>query len=107
MLSEYRILDLSNEHGMFCSYILAHLGAEVIAIEPPGGSSAHRLAPFDAGGESLWWQAYTRGKEVQELDLRTESGKEALHVLVADSDFVIDSFSKAEREELGLDYERR
>ena len=105
MLSQYRVIDLTNERGMFCGYLLAHLGAEVIAIEPPGGSSAHQLAPFDANGESLWWQAYTRGKEIRELDLTTEAGQAAFRELAADADFVIDSFSNAEREQLGLGYD--
>ena len=63
------------------------------------------LAPFDASGESLWWQAYTRGKEIRELDLATESGLIAFRALAADADFVIDSFSSAERERLGLGYD--
>ena len=90
---------------MFCGYLLAHLGAEVIAIEPPGGSSARKLAPFDVSGESLQWQAYARGKEVRELDLTCESGQTAFRALAADADFVIDSFSNAERERLGLGYD--
>lgn len=105
MLSQYRVLDLTDERGMFCGYLLAHLGAEVIAIEPPGGNSARRLAPFDKSGESLWWQAYARGKEVRELDLATEPGQESFRALAADADFVIDSFSNAQRERLGLTYE--
>ncbi len=40
MLSSYRVVDLSDERGIFCGYVLAHLGAEVIAIEPPGGCAA-------------------------------------------------------------------
>ncbi|SVD91633.1 uncharacterized protein METZ01_LOCUS444487, partial [marine metagenome] len=35
MLSNYRVLDLTDERGIFCGYLLAHLGAEVVAIEPP------------------------------------------------------------------------
>ncbi|MEO2175213.1 MAG: CoA transferase, partial [bacterium] len=38
MLSSYKVLDLSNQQGMFCGYILAHLGAEVTVVEPPAGS---------------------------------------------------------------------
>ena len=40
MLSDYRVLDLSDERGMFCGYLLAQLGADVVAIEPPGGSTS-------------------------------------------------------------------
>ena len=37
LLSRYRILDLTDDRGHFCGMILAQLGAEVIAIEPPEG----------------------------------------------------------------------
>ena len=34
----FRVLDLSDERGQLCGQLLAFLGAEVILIEPPGGS---------------------------------------------------------------------
>ena len=37
MLSDYRVLDLTDERGHLAGFILRQLGAEVIAIEPPGG----------------------------------------------------------------------
>ena len=46
MLSKYRVLDLTDERGHLAAFILAQMGAEVIAIEPPSGSHARRLAPF-------------------------------------------------------------
>lgn len=46
LLSPYRVLDMTTERGLLCGQILGDLGADVIKIEPPGGSSARRLAPF-------------------------------------------------------------
>lgn len=110
MLSSYRVLDLSDRRGMFCGYILAHLGAEVIAIEPPGGSSARLAPPFrgDTGhaDDGLWWQAYARGKSSCVLDLASGRGRERFLELAADADFVIESFPRAEADALGVDYER-
>ena len=79
MLSPYRVLDLTDEWGLLCGQILADLGADVIAVEPPGGSTARRLGPF-AGGEadperSLHWWAYARNKRSIALDLQTEAGR--------------------------------
>ena len=48
VLSHHRVLDLTDERGHFAGYLLAALGAEVIAIEPPEGIRARRLQPFVA-----------------------------------------------------------
>jgi crotonobetainyl-CoA:carnitine CoA-transferase CaiB-like acyl-CoA transferase len=42
VLSPYRVLDLTDERGQLAAAILAQLGAEVIAIEPPGGTSSRQ-----------------------------------------------------------------
>jgi crotonobetainyl-CoA:carnitine CoA-transferase CaiB-like acyl-CoA transferase len=106
MLTQYRVLDLTDERGILCGYILSHLGAEVIAIEPPGGSPARRAAPFDANGQSLWWQAYARGKSLRQLDLETDAGQAAFRELVADADFVIESWSSNERRRFNASYDQ-
>ena len=36
LLSTYRVLDLTDEKGMFATRLLADMGAEVIRIEKPG-----------------------------------------------------------------------
>ena len=67
MLSHVRVLDLSDHRGLFCSHVLAQLGAEVIVVEPPGGHPARRLAPHPAHNASdddgLYWQGYARGAQ--------------------------------------------
>ncbi len=77
MFDRYRILDLSDDRGHLAGMVLAQLGAEVIAIEPPGGHRSRRLAPFAGGGRagdetdgetSLTHWAYNRGKKSVVLD---------------------------------------
>ena len=62
MLKPYRVIDLSNERGLLCGQILADLGADVIQVESPGGSSARRVGPWlkgERGQErSLFWWPY-------------------------------------------------
>ncbi len=108
MLSSYRVVDLSDERGIFCGYVLAHLGAEVIAIEPPGGCAARRQAPFAGDSaepdDSLWWWAYGRGRQSLTLDLNTPAGRERCLEIATEADFVIESFEPGYMATLGLDY---
>ena len=64
---------------MICGQILGDLGADVIAIEPPGGAAARRRGPFyrDAPhpDRSLNWWAYSRNKRSMTLDVSTPEGQ--------------------------------
>ncbi|MPY91874.1 MAG: hypothetical protein GEV08_02080, partial [Acidimicrobiia bacterium] len=95
VLSDVRVLDLTDERGQFAGAILARLGADVIAVEPPGGTSSRRLRPF-AGGRpdierSLWHWAYNGGKKSVVVDSSTDAGRAAVARLAADADIVLDS----------------
>lgn len=46
LLGGFRVLDMTDEKGDLCGKILGDFGADVIKIEPPGGSSARRVGPF-------------------------------------------------------------
>lgn len=96
MLSDYRALDLCDEKGIFCGYMLAQFGIQVLAVEPPGGSTVRTEA-------ALLWQAYARGKQSIELDISAD--REAFLELVRDVDFLIESCSSSERERLQIDFE--
>lgn len=72
MLSPYRVLDLTDDRGHHAGLVLAQLGADVIAVEPPGGHRSRRQAPFvdDRIGpeSSLTHSAYSRGKRSVVID---------------------------------------
>ncbi len=101
MLSGFRVLDLSDERGQLAGQTLSDLGAEVILVEPPGGSRSRRLGPFVEGHEddpehSLWFWSYNRGKRSVVLDLGLHPGgtgadRDRLLALAATADLVIDS----------------
>ncbi|MGD9750693.1 MAG: CaiB/BaiF CoA transferase family protein [Acidimicrobiia bacterium] len=96
MLSPYRVLDLTDDRGHFAGFILAMLGAEVIAVEPPGGGASRLRAPFlhhEPGPDrSLSHLAYNRGKRSIELDHWHEGpDREVFLRLVAGADVLIDS----------------
>ncbi len=91
-----RVLDLSDHRGQLAGAMLADLGADVILVEPPGGSAARTVGPFVAGCEedpesSLWFWSYNRGKRSIVLDLDTDEGRDRLLELAAGADVVIES----------------
>ena len=109
LLSPYRVLDLTDERGHLAGQMLAQLGADVIAVEPPGGARSRRLAPF-AGDEpgvenGLWHLAYNRGKRSVVLDLETSAAdRDRFRELVRGADVVIDSGAPGALAALDLDY---
>jgi len=107
MLSPYRVLDLTDHRGHLTGAALAALGADVVAIEPPGGSAARRVAPYATGVEgpeaSLTHFAYNRNKRSVVLDLTTPHGREDLLRLVDGADVLIESEDPGRLASLGLD----
>src|ERR1700733_4871711 len=90
----YRVLDLTDERGLLAGRILSDLGADVVAVEPPGGSTARACGPFqEAGGEprSLLWDAYAAGKRGVTADLDAESGQALIRRLAASAGFLLES----------------
>lgn len=108
MLSPYRVLDLSTNTSAICGAILADLGADVIAVEPPGGSPLRHVGPFRHDEpdreHSLTWWAYARNKRSIEIDLDVPDGRAAFLELAASADVVIDSFAPGHLARLGLGY---
>ena len=109
MLSPYRILDLTTERGMFCGQILGDLGADVIMIEPPGGSPARHLGPFyhdmPHPDRSLFWWALNRNKRSITLDITSSDGQMILRRLVAGAHFLIESDMPGALAAYGLGYD--
>jgi crotonobetainyl-CoA:carnitine CoA-transferase CaiB-like acyl-CoA transferase len=95
VLNGIRVLDLSTERGMLCGQILGDLGADVIKVEPPGGSPVRQLPPLldgNAGPDnSIYWLAYNRNKRGITLDLASARGRTILKQLVAKADILIES----------------
>lgn len=86
MLSPYRVLDLSDHRGGPTGYILGSLGAEVIVVEPPGGSEGRRRPPLGPDGMSLEWWSMRRGAKSVIVD-----GVDELMELVSTADVLIES----------------
>ena len=108
LLDPYRVLDLCDERGLLAGKILADMGADVVHVEPPGGSPARNVGPLHGDDpnpeKSLFWWAYAANKRSITLDLENRDGQDLLRKLVAKSDFLIESFAPGYLENLGLDY---
>jgi len=108
VLSPYRVLDLTDQDGILCGQILADLGADVIQVEPPEGSSARHVGPWrnsNPGPErSLFFAAYARNKRSLALDLDDDADLAHLRRLVAGADFLIESNRPGHMARWGLGY---
>jgi benzylsuccinate CoA-transferase BbsE subunit len=108
MLSDYRVLDLTDHKGIYCAKVLADLGADVIKIEKPGGDAARNIGPFYKDiphpEKSLYWWAYNTSKRGITLNLETADGKDIFRRLVKTADAVVESFPPGYMDSLGLGY---
>ncbi|WP_412518067.1 CaiB/BaiF CoA transferase family protein [Actinomadura madurae] len=107
MLEHLRVLDLTDERGLLCGRLLADLGADVVQVEPPGGSPA-RSAPPVAGGDgrpSMFWETYAAGKRGLTADPEVESGRALVRGLAAAADVFVTSYPVDWLRERGLDPE--
>lgn len=107
MLEGVRVLDLCDESGALAGRILGDLGADVIAIEPPGGRSELRRPPYLRGHadpeRSLAWLTLQTSKRGIVLDLMSEAGRARYRALLATVDVVLETFRPGVLASLGLD----
>lgn len=95
MLAPLRVLDLTDGRAELAAHVLAGLGADVVKIEPPGGSPSRAEAPLAEGEPdglaSLRFLAFNRAKRSVVLDLDDEAGRTAFLRLVATADVLIEN----------------
>ena len=106
-LSPYRVLDLSDERGLLAGRMLGQLGADVVQVEPPGGSSARAVGRFTddlAPNNSLYWSAYASAKRGLVCNPDTAEGRDLILQLAARADFLIESETPGVMAARGLGY---
>ncbi len=94
MLTDLRVLDLSDAMGLMCGQLLADMGAEVQQWVAPG---------TEPDADDYHWQAYTLGKGVQSVDWH--SRPELLRQQVRFADVLIESRPPGDMAARGLAYE--
>jgi CoA:oxalate CoA-transferase len=98
-LSGIRILEVGVMlAGPYATMLLADLGAEVIKIEPPGGEISRQVS-------DSYFASLNRNKQSLCLDLRSETGRQRLGELVANSHALLVNMKPSAIKRLGLTYD--
>jgi crotonobetainyl-CoA:carnitine CoA-transferase CaiB-like acyl-CoA transferase len=96
-LAGLRVLDLSNSPaGAQATQTLADFGAEVLCVEPPGGSALRSLPSFPL---------IARGKQSIVLDLHDDDDASLARRLALGADVLVETFRPGAAQRLGLGYE--
>ena len=91
-----RVLDLSPDRiGAQVSQFFADFGADVIWVEPPGGSAMRREAAFPFWG---------RGKRSIVLDIDNEDDRDMVRRLAVGADVLIETSKPGQLDAVGLGY---
>ncbi len=90
MLAPLRVLDLAGADGDGVTRLFADLGADVLKIEPPGGSPARGELPAVAGA-GIPFALRNANKRSAVLDPAMDADRERFLDLAATADIVVDS----------------
>ncbi len=102
LLEPVRILDLTSGPLSYCGRVLADLGADVVLVEPPGGSAARRAAGGDLDSAFAFTAA---GKRSVTLDVREPSGAAVFLRLADRADAIIAAAMPGELDRHGLGHQ--
>ena len=107
ILKGHRVIEMSLAAvGPMAGLLLAHLGAEVIRIEPPGGDPRARNNPPTQAGLSTLFVTCNLGKKHLVLDLKRADHQQAIHNLIAGADILIENLRPGVTDRLGMGYEQ-
>jgi len=116
-LDGIRVLDLSRfVSGPMCTFFLASLGAEVIAVEPPEPTRSRRLAPlahpdggattdYVDGAIAMPFLKRARGKRSVAIDITHPDGQRLLRKIAEQSDIVVENARPGGTAKFGLGYD--
>lgn len=107
-LSDIRVLDLADQKGLYCTKLLADLGADVLKIEPPGGDPARSIGPFfhdeTDPEKSLHFFHFNTSKRSITLNLDAAEGRDIFKRLARKADVLVETFEPGYLEQIGLGY---
>jgi crotonobetainyl-CoA:carnitine CoA-transferase CaiB-like acyl-CoA transferase len=101
LLGSVRVLDLSGDDGDAVTRLLADLGADVLKVEPPGGSPSRTRAPT-LRGASLRFALHNANKRSTVLDPAELDDRTRLVELAGSADVLVDSGNPGQAAAYGI-----
>lgn len=87
-LSGIKVLDLTDERGIYGVKLLADLGADVVRPEPLSGDPLRKRGPFK-NETSLWHTFFASSRRFVSMDPKTSEGLRLLMQMVDAADIVV------------------
>src|SRR5437870_2570364 len=104
-LAGVRILDCTTVVlGPWAAQQLGDLGADVIKIEPPEGDTTRQLGPRRHPDMAAFYLGCNRNKRSIVLDLKQDTGRNALFRLARDADVLMHNYRPEPAARLGVPY---
>ena len=104
--ADLRVVEQVGEASRWCGRLLAEMGADVIKVEPPGGSDEREVGPYYRDEphreRSLSFWHYNCGKRGVTLDLDDPRGAELFRTLVGGADVLLETTRPGTLPALGL-----
>jgi crotonobetainyl-CoA:carnitine CoA-transferase CaiB-like acyl-CoA transferase len=108
-LTGLSVVELTSEATAWAAKLLADLGADVVVVEPPGGSPQRRYGPWlddqPSTEGSLWWWHYNTAKRSVVLDLEDAADRARFVDLVAQTDILLEGEPVGRLEQHAVDYD--
>jgi crotonobetainyl-CoA:carnitine CoA-transferase CaiB-like acyl-CoA transferase len=108
LFDHLRVVELATDPaGEMTGKVLAEMGADVVKIEPPGGSPSRAVGPFVTGradgDHSLSYWYYNTNKRSVVVDYTAPAGRDELLTVLAGADVCITTLPPPQARALRLD----
>jgi len=108
-LAGVKVVDFSsNAAGPSCTQLLAHFGAEVVKVEPPGGDSTRQWGAVRVGPGDQYTPTFlsmNMNKASVVVDLKNPQDFAEVARMLRGADVVVESFAPGVAKRLGIGYE--